>query len=137
MEETLSQPVDVLNRTTKIVMMAMAIATVCVSIVVVIVALEARSTQRNADATTRFAEQVAVQNEKLQAELSCLRDPAFQADKADSELSIIIARGLAALAIGDDSGLIQLGDDLNTGAQTLEAALDAREKSIQNCDKTP
>lgn len=136
MSEIHKEPVEILNRTNKIVMMAMAIALVALTIVSILVTFEARSTQINADAATRFAEQVAEQNAKLHQELTCLRQPAFEADKADSELSIITARGLAAVALGQEEVLANLSQNLTEGADNLERALAARETSIENCDET-
>jgi hypothetical protein len=127
MEES-KEPVEVLSNTTRIVMWAMAIVMVCISVVAVIIVLNERSTQLNADRQEE-------QNEILAKELSCLRDPAFESDKADSELAIITARGLAAVAIGDDEVLASLSQDLLASADQLEQKLDARELSITACSQ--
>jgi hypothetical protein len=99
---------------------------VCIAIVAVVVVLNERSTQVNADSQARV-------NEQLQIELQCLRMPAFNADEADAELNINIARGLAAYALGDTATLEELAVDLDGGADDLEAALAARKRSLETC----
>lgn len=139
-ENQAKQPVEVLSRTTRIVMLSMASVMVCVTIVLVIVTFNERSTQRNADATTRIAEQISdqneairEQNEALQVQLECLRIPQFEADASLGNLLILLGRGLADVAEGDQAGLAQLGSNLAAASDDLEMKLLARGESIQRC----
>lgn len=120
------ESVEILGRTTKIVMLAMAIVLVCMSVVSVLIVLNERSTQQNAN-------DLAEQNEDLQIELRCLRVPAFNADRAEAELDMITARGLAAVGVGDQGTLEQLSRDLIEAADNLESAFDLREESLTRC----
>lgn len=148
-------PVDVakdwLTRTTRIVMLAMAVVMVCIAVVAVIVVLNERSTQINADTNasslksvtdsleivTEQLDSVTDQNAELQAQLNCRLIPNFEADKAEATLAITTARGLAAVGQGDEVTLSTLTQDLLTNASALESALDLRELSIEECAKDP
>jgi hypothetical protein len=88
--------------------------------------LNERSTQINADRQERI-------NEELRTELECLRVPAFESDAAEAQLSIITARGLAAVALGDREVLDALSADLQAGANKLEEKLAARGESLNTC----
>ena len=123
------QPVEVLNRTTRIVMWAMAIVMVCISLVMVIIVLNERSTQRNADVQT-------LRNEELTQELRCLRAPNFDVDKNNSEINIVLARALAALGQGDDEKLFTLVPELTEEADQLEGAIQALSNAITSCQAT-
>lgn len=122
-------PVDVLNRTTKIVMLAMAIVMVSVSVVAVIIALNERDTQSNANFFIR-------QNQELQDELQCLRPAALDYDRAVGSIQIHIAEGLAAISEGEDI-LDELAAQLRADAIAVEDAVKAREASVTKCSNDP
>ena len=126
MNET--EPVTILGNTTRIVMLAMAIVMLAMAVVTVFVVMNERSTQLNAD-------RESAQNEQLQTELQCLREPAFEADRAEARITSAIARGLAAVASGDEVALVDLRDQLITLAEDLEAKFDLREESLTRCTK--
>lgn len=124
MEE--NPPVAIMSHTLRIVMLAMAIVMIATVAVMVVIVMNERSTQLNADRQSQ-------QNQQLQDELQCLRSPSFEADKAEAELSIVIARGLAALAEGDGAVLVGLGPALTERADVLEKKIDLREESLTRC----
>jgi len=126
---TPEQEVDVLNRTTKIVLLAMAIVMVCVAVVAVIISLGAKNTQDDA----RFYIQ---QNQELQDELQCLRPAALQFDKASGTTQQHIAEALAHISSAEEIPQ-GLGSQLAEDAHAIEAAIAAREDSVSQCSNDP
>lgn len=110
----------------RIAFTAMAVCLICVSISAVLVTINETSTQRNADSATREAEQ-------LRTELQCRAVPALAYDRESSKLDAMIAEGLAAIALGEFDDPVAFADALTSQVAVVEAALDAREKSLEDC----
>ena len=110
----------------RIAFTAMAIVLLCVSVAAVLVTINETSTQRNADSATREAED-------LRAELQCRAVPALAYDREASKLDAMIADGLAAIALGEFNDPAGFADSLTSQVAVVEAALDAREKSLEDC----
>jgi hypothetical protein len=119
-------PADWPRRAWRVVTLALAVVLVCVAVALVLLASEAASTQEDANAA-RLA------NNELRAELQCRAIPTLDFDRESTELSALIAEGLAAVATNTFDDPIAFAADVRAQVTEVNKTLNARERSFEVC----